>query len=142
MLRTGKVVAANRGELEVCFERPEACAHCGQCGGQKEKTLVKFPGDVPVGRWVDVDMPEGQVLKASVLAYVLPLVMLLGGLALGSLLFPQEALWAVTGVLCMGLAWLILRLIEKRMKKKDVWQPKIVNVYGDGEAPGCQTVTN
>ena len=125
MLRTGKVVAADGGELEVCFERPEACAHCGQCGGQKEKTLVKFPGDVPVGRWIDVDMPEGQVLKASVLAYVLPLVMLLGGLALGSLLFSQEALWAVTGVLCMGLAWLILRLIEKRMKKKDVWQPKI-----------------
>ena len=121
MLRTGKVVAANGGELEVCFERPEACAHCGQCGGQKEKTLVKLPGDVPVGRWIDVDMPEGQVLKASVLAYVLPLVMLLGGLALGSLLFAQEALWAVTGILCMGLAWLILRLIEKRMKKKDVW---------------------
>ncbi|MBR0226921.1 MAG: SoxR reducing system RseC family protein [Clostridia bacterium] len=142
MLRTGKVVAANGGELEVCFERPEACAHCGQCGGQKEKTLVKLPGDVPVGRWIDVDMPEGQVLKASVLAYVLPLVMLLGGLALGSLLFAQEALWAVTGILCMGLAWLILRLIEKRMKKKDVWQPQIVNVYGDGEEPGCPTVSN
>ncbi len=139
MLRTGKVVAASGGEVEVCFERPEACAHCGQCGGQREKTLVKLPGDVPVGRWIDVDMPEGQVLKASVLAYVLPLVMLLGGLALGSLLFSQEALWAVTGILCMGLAWLILRLIEKRMKKKDVWQPKIVNVYGDGEEPGCQT---
>ena len=142
MLRTGKVVAANGGELEVCFERPEACAHCGQCGGQKEKTLVKLPGDVPVGRWIDVDMPEGQVLKASVLAYVLPLVMLLGGLALGSLLFSQEALWAVTGILCMGLAWLILRLIEKRMKKKDVWQPKIVNVYGDGEEPGCPASGN
>ena len=135
MLRTGKVVAANGGELEVCFERPEACAHCGQCGGQKEKTLVKFPGDVPVGRWIDVDMPEGQVLKASVLAYVLPLVMLLGGLALGSLLFSQEALWAVTGVLCMGLAWLILRLIEKRMKQKSVWQPRVVNVYGEDETP-------
>ena len=142
MLRTGKVVAASGGELEVCFERPEACAHCGACTGQKEKTLVKLPGDVPVGRWIDVDMPEGQVLKASVLAYVLPLVMLLGGLALGSLLFSQEALWAVTGILCMGLAWLILRLIEKRMKKKDVWQPKIVKVYGDGEEPGCPTASN
>ena len=138
MLRTGKVVAANGGEMEVCFERPEACAHCGACAGQKEKTLVKLPGDVPVGRWIEVDMPEGQVLKASVLAYVLPLIMLLGGLALGSLLFSQEALWAVTGILCMGLSWLILRLIEKRMKQKAVWQPTIVNVYGEGEEPSCQ----
>ncbi len=138
MLRTGKVVSASGGELEVCFERPEACAHCGQCGGQTEKTLVKLPGDVPVGRWIEVDMPEGQVLKASVLAYVLPLIMLLGGLALGSVLFSQEALWAVAGILCMGLSWLILRLIEKRMKRKNVWQPQIVNVYGEGEEPGCQ----
>ena len=138
MLRTGKVVAASGGELEVCFERPEACAHCGACAGQKEKTTVRIPGDVPAGRWIDVDMPETQVLKASVLAYVLPVVMLLAGLALGSALFAREVLWAVTGILCMGLSWLILRLIEKRMKQKDVWQPKIVNVYGDGEEPNCK----
>ena len=109
MLRSGKVVAGENGVLEVCFERPEACAHCGACGGQKEETLVKIPGNVPVGRWIDVNMPEGQVLKASVLAYVMPLLMLLGGLALGSALFKNEALCALTGIVCMGLSWLILR---------------------------------
>ena len=31
MLRSGKVVAAENGVLEVCFERPEACAHCESC---------------------------------------------------------------------------------------------------------------
>ena len=135
MLRTGKVVSAGNGELEVCFERPEACAHCGACGGQKEETLVKIPGDAPVGRWIDVDMPEGQVLKASVLAYMLPLVMLLAGLALGSVLFSQEALWAVVGIACMGLSWLVLRLIEKRMRRQEKWRPKIVFVHGEGEIP-------
>ena len=92
MLRSGKVVAAENGVLEVCFERPEACAHCGQCAGQKKETLVKVPGDAPVGRWIDVDMPEGQVLKASMLAYVMPLLMLLGGLALGSVIFENDLL--------------------------------------------------
>jgi len=137
VLRSGKVVAGENGVLEVCFERPEACAHCGACGGQKEETLVKIPGNVPVGRWIDVDMPEGQVLKASMLAYVMPLLMLLGGLALGSALFKNEALCALTGIVCMGLSWLILRLVETKMRKKDVWQPKIVNVYGENETPGC-----
>ena len=135
MLRSGKVVAAENGVLEVCFERPEACAHCGQCAGQKIETLVKVPGDAPVGRWIDVDMPEGQVLKASMLAYVMPLLMLLGGLALGSVLFEKEIFWALTGIVCMGVSWLILRLIEKRMKQKSVWQPKVVNVYGEDETP-------
>ena len=78
MLRTGRVVSARDGELEVCFERPEACAHCGACAGQPHESLVRIPGDAPVGRWIDVDMPEGQVLKASLLAYVIPLVMLPG----------------------------------------------------------------
>ena len=135
MLRTGKVVAQKNGMLEVCFERPEACAHCGQCGGQKAETFVKIPGSVPVVRWIDVDMPEGQVLKASMLAYVMPLLMLLGGLALGSVLFEKEIFWALTGVVCMGASWLILRLIEKRMKQKSVWQPKVVNIYGEDETP-------
>ena len=135
MLRSGKVAAAENGVLEICFERPEACAHCGQCGGQKAETLVKIPGDAPVGRWVDVDMPEGQVLKASLLAYVMPLLMLLGGIALGSALFEKEILWAATGLVCMGVSWFILRLIERYMKKKSRWQPKVVNVYGEGETP-------
>ena len=135
MLRSGKVVAAENGVLEVCFERPEACAHCGQCGGQKAETFVKIPGSVPVGRWIDVDMPEGQVLKASMLAYVMPLLMLLGGLALGSVMFEKEIFWALNGVVCMGVSWLILRLIEKRMKQKSVWQPRVVNVYSEDETP-------
>ncbi len=135
MLRSGKVVAAENGVLEVCFERPEACAHCGACAGQKEETLVKIPGSAPVGRWIDVDMPEGQVLKASMLAYVMPLLLLLGGIALGSVLFQQEVLWAVTGIVFMGVSWLALRLIEKHMKKRDVWQPKVVNVYEEGDVP-------
>lgn len=135
MVRTGKVVSAQGGMMEVCFTRPEACAHCGQCAGQKEETLVKIPGSVPAGRWIDVDMPEGQVLKASLLAYVLPLLMLLGGLALGSVLFEKEALWALTGLLCMSGAWLILRLIEKKMRAKKVWQPAVVRVHDEGETP-------
>ena len=135
MLRTGKVVAAGNGQVEVCFVRPEACAHCGACAGQKEETLVTIPGSAPVGRWIDVDMPEGQVLKASALAYLLPLIMLLAGLFLGSLLFDKEALWAVCGIVCMGLAWGVLRLIEKNMRKKSVWQPKIVNIHEEGAVP-------
>ncbi len=135
MLRTGRVVSAGKGEVEVCFERPEACAHCGACAGQKEETRVRIPGDAPVGRWIDVDMPEGQVLKASALAYVLPLLMLLGGIALGSALSLKEVLCAALGVACMGLAFWALRLMEKRLRRREIWQPRIVAVRAEGETP-------
>ena len=133
MLRTGRVVSAENGELEICFERPEACAHCGACGGEKHQTLVKIPGDVPVGRWVDVEMPDGQVVKASVAAYVLPLILLLAGIALGTLLFDREALWALTGFVCMALSWFVLRLIERRARGRAPWQPRILAVHDADE---------
>ncbi|MBR1586534.1 MAG: SoxR reducing system RseC family protein [Clostridia bacterium] len=131
MLRTGKVVSAAHGKLEVCFQRPEACAHCQACG-EVHESLVTIPGQAPVGSWIDVDMPEQQVLKASMLAYVIPLLMLLGGIVLGMALFSQEALAAVTGIVCMGLSWFVLRLIDSRMRHQDIWQPRILAVH-EGE---------
>ena len=134
MLRTGRVVNAKDGILEVCFERPEMCAHCGGCAGQPRESLVKIPGDAPVGRRIDVDMPEGQVLKASALAYVIPLVMLLLGLWIGSLLFEKEAFAALTGIGCMLLSWFLLRWVDAAVKKRGGWSPRIVTVYDEDPA--------
>ena len=133
MLRTGKVVSAQGGQLEICFDRPEACAHCGACGGEGHHTLVKLPGDAPIGSWVDVEMPDHKVLKASALAYVMPLIMLLLGIWAGSKLFAQEALWAVSGLVFMGLSWLLLRAIDQKMRRRADWQPRILAVHIDQE---------
>ena len=133
MLRTGRVIASEKGQVEVCFERPEACARCGACAGQKHHTLVKIPGEAPVGSQVDVEMPDQQVVKASILGYVLPLMMLLLGMVLGTLLFENEGMWAVLGLIFMGLSWLILRLAEKSMRKRAIWQPKILAVHEDSQ---------
>lgn len=133
MVRTGKVVSAAKGKLEVCFERPEACAHCRVCG-EVHESLVTIPGDAPVGSWIEVDMPEKQVLKASAIAYVLPLVLLLAGIALGTVIFHQEALSAVMGLACMGISWFTLRLIDKRMQRNHIWQPNILAVHENKES--------
>ena len=131
MVRTGRVVSAQDGKLEVCFERPEMCAHCGGCAGQPQESLVRIPGDAPVGSRIDVDMPEGQVLKASFLAYVIPLAMLLLGLWLGSALFQKEAFAALAGIGCMLLSWFALRWVDGAVKKRAGWSPRIVKVHDE-----------
>ena len=133
MLRTGRVISSEKGQVEVCFERPEACARCGACAGQKHHTLVKISGNAPVGSQVDVEMPDQQVVKASLLGYVLPLMMLLLGMALGTLLFDNEGMWAILGLIFMGLSWLIRRLTEKKMRKRAIWQPKILAIHEEAE---------
>ena len=139
MQRTGKVIARKEDEIEVSFQRPEACAHCGACAGPKEETRVTVRGDAPVGRWVDVEMPDGQVLKASFLAYVIPILLLLAGIALGGALFQSEAAQALCGIALMIGSWFVLRLLEKRIRKMPRWQPRILAVHEEGwaAAPDC-----
>lgn len=133
MIRTGKVVSGGGGRVEVCFDRPEACARCRACAGQKHHTLTEIRGDAPVGAFVDVEMPDGQVVKATALAYVLPMGALLAGVWLGTLVSETEWVWAACGFACMGVAWLALRFIDRRMRKKQVWEPRIVAVHEKGD---------
>lgn len=133
MLRTGRVVNALDGEIEVCFDRPEACEHCNACAGQKHHTLVKVKGDAPLGSFVDVEMPAVRLLKASLLAYLAPLTLLILGVALGILLFQSEAVGAVLGVGMMGVSYGLLRLFEKKSKNVQAWQPTIAAIHEEGE---------
>lgn len=133
MIRTGRVVNALDGQIEVCFNRPEACDHCGGCTGQKHKTLVTLQGDAPLGSMVDVEMPARQVFKASILAYVIPMVLLFAGLLAGMWLFKSEMPAALMGLACMALSWGILHLTERKLQRKKNWQPRIVSVHKEGE---------
>lgn len=132
MIRTGRVVEIREGQVEVCFNRPEACEHCGGCTGQKHKTLVTIREEAPLGSLVDVEMPAKQVFKASLLAYAIPIALLLLGLAVGMMLFKSEGGAALFGILCMALSWGILRLTEKLLQKKHSWQPHIVAIHEEG----------
>lgn len=132
MVQTGRVAAQKDGKVQVCFERPEACAHCGACAGQKEHTLVEIAGTAPVGAMVEVEMPQGQVLKASMIAYVLPLLLLIAGIS-GGMLLGSEVIGAAAGIAAMAAAYLILRAYEKRLKTQEKWQPRIVRVLPQNE---------
>ncbi len=133
MIRTGRVVDVNDGLVNVCFNRPEACDHCSGCAGQKHETLVTLKGDAPLGSMVDVDMPARQVFKASLLAYVVPMVLLFLGLWLGTLIFKNEASAALLGIGCMAVSYGILKLIEQKLQQKRNWQPHIVAIHEEGE---------
>jgi len=133
MLQVGRVIGAEKGFLEICFDRPEACQHCGGCGGSKHHATVKIPGSAPIGSQIAVEMPERKILRASFLAYVVPLAMLLLGIALGMLIFDQEPLWAACGFALMAASYLVLKAIEKTVGNRPGWRPEIIAVYEEGE---------
>lgn len=129
MIRVGTVVQAQGENLQVCFNRLEACDSCGMCDAGKRDTVVTLQGKAQVGDTVEVEMPDAKVLKTSAMAYLIPLVGLIAGLWLGSLLFADKEL-QVLGIGVIGLAagLLLVKLLDITLGKKAAWQPKIIAV--------------
>lgn len=106
--------------------RPEACEACHACKyGRTERRLIALPeGDYHEGQQVELELKDGRVGAASLLAYGIPLVLLVIGLLVGAQLFQgelQQALCALGGV-AVGLG--ILRLIEPLLKRSGGFAPQ------------------
>lgn len=101
----------------------EAPASCGACGGKgcgssvfnrlwhpdKPEFLVANAIDARPGEAVVVGLPEGALLKASTVAYVVPLLALLLGAGLGQMLGHGELAAALGGLMGLLLAGLWLK---------------------------------
>lgn len=127
MEQTGEVIQVDNGLLTVQFCRPEACESCRACTGDKHKAMIQIPGDAQVGDIVTVSMPEGQVAKASLIAYAMPLAGLLIGLFIGFALGGDLAavIGAAAGlVLCLT----VLKLLDGRLRRDERWMPRLVAV--------------
>ena len=115
----GKVIAADGKTVTIAFERSEMCAHCGACHASGDRQMLmrlENTGGVKVGDTVTLSTAPGNVAKAGLWAYAFPLAALIAGLWLGS----RVADWCaiVLGLGLCALAYGILRLMEKRFKKR------------------------
>lgn len=143
MERIGEVTAV-RGEcVEITFCRPTDCGKCHACQGARDRMQVTVKGTAEVGDFAVVDMPSATVMKASLLAYVLPLGGLLAGVAAGTLLFPaQEAVAGIVGG-AMGLAVTLgaVALTEKKRRNDPQWRPQLLRVIPKAECPAVTAST-
>ncbi len=137
MRKTGTVVNVNADDtIEVLFERPEACAKCGACSeGKTQCTSLTLKAHAGLGDEVVVEIPEGRVAQASMLAYIVPLALFIAGLLVAgpirtalNLSIQADLFTVLCGLLGIGAALLVLRALEPHMKKKGTWQPRIVSI--------------
>lgn len=135
MKRVGRVIEKQGESLSVCFSRPEACGSCSMCGSGRDNTTVTIKGEARVGDQVEVDMPDAQVLKVSFISYFLPLAGLLLGLWIGTLLFQREFFVMLSGFAVMGIAFVVLKAIDKKAAKSSQWQPKLIRIINENEEP-------
>ena len=130
MLRTGEVTGVRGNWLEVTFCRPTDCEHCQACAGSQKETRLTVQGQAAIGDLAVVEMPQAQVMKASAIAYAIPLAGLMLGLVAGLKLFPQagEGGGAIGALVGLALAVAGVALTERIRRKNPAWQPQLREV--------------
>ncbi|MPN12112.1 hypothetical protein SDC9_159424 [bioreactor metagenome] len=130
----GLVVGLNGNMAQIHFLRGKQCANCGACltAGDNEMEIA-LPNSlgVKIGDRVVVDLSPKRVVQASLLAYAVPLAFLIAGVFLGGLVSDWFGL--VLGVVACGLAYGILRLVDRRNQKRHSFQPRMERILEDGE---------
>lgn len=131
MVRTGFVKEKKGDQLRVCFERPEACEGCKGCakGLLPKSELLTVTGQAEIGDIVDVQMPEAQMLKATMLAYAMPLALLFVGLGLGYALHASDAVMLLMALLGLAVGYAAARFIDLRLRRLPRWRTEILRVY-------------
>ncbi len=89
MEKIGRIISEDGGYAKVEIRRVSACGEkCGSCSGGCSSTGVSVNAENQaggkLGQFVKVEIETSTVMKAAFLAYIFPLVMLIGGIVVGS----------------------------------------------------------
>jgi len=130
----GIVTSLDGENAKVRFQRNSACGHCGACMTVGECEMeVSLPNtlNAKIGDRVSVDLSPKRMVQASLLAYAVPLVLLIAGVLVGSRIADWVGL--VLGIAACGIGYLILRLVDIRARKKKSFQPVMERILDEDE---------
>ncbi|MDG4555394.1 MAG: SoxR reducing system RseC family protein [Candidatus Competibacter sp.] len=134
------VVQAGDGYAWIEIQRRSACGACAAsegCGtavlgklwsGRRIQVRAIAEEPLRAGDEVCVGLAEGVLLRGALLAYSLPLLLLLAGALLGQAAFAGagEEPVVLSGALGLGLGFLAVRVLSKRFRDDIRFQPRVL----------------
>jgi sigma-E factor negative regulatory protein RseC len=155
LVETGRVVAVENDGLWVETIRQSTCGSCAARKGCGHGLLNRYaegkrgyirvlPGatgsiDCAVDDQVRISIPEEVILRGSLVVYVVPLLCMLGGAVLGSVLFGDrgDPIAAVGAVVGFGLGFLLVRWHAWLHRNDQSFQPTFLEVV---DSPSSRVV--
>lgn len=135
MQKVGTVVEILDGYVKVELEQHSECTECGMCMGGTSKKVTVSARDTfgsKLGDTVEVNLSPGQSLKAAAIVYLIPLGLLILGIAIGSTVLRgsrnAEAITAVIGLSAAFLGFIVLKFLDKFLTKDDKYQLTITRI--------------
>lgn len=117
----------HNGRLMAEVVRSEACQQCRACNfGQQERVYIEV-GDIKCaeGDEVFIEIHDGSVSKASVMAYGLPVATLFAGLLIGSAFTDKDYIQALCAAAGLAIGLAVIKIIDKRIKKSGKYMPRV-----------------
>lgn len=130
MEQVGYVYRVYDDIAEVGVKRSSACGHsCEDCSGNcktpEVKVKIKNTLNAKEGDYIRIKSKSRTFIKYTLLVYMVPFCMLIFGIFLGMYIFNNmnlnnyEGLSILVGLLFLGLSYLILKKIDKKVEKKE-----------------------
>ncbi|UZE95232.1 SoxR reducing system RseC family protein [Alkalimarinus alittae] len=140
---TGVVVAVEKGQAWVQTIRKSACSSCeakSGCGqgvlarisdGKANQVLVSNTLNLKVGEDVLIGIPEDLLVKASVMVYLLPLLMMIAAASIAEKwLLIGDAWVALAGVSGLAFGFVLVKLYSNVHKNDQRFCPKMIKAKG------------
>lgn len=126
MEQNGKVVELiNDTTAKVAILRHTACEKCGSChiGSSNKDVIITVENTINAqpGNIVAVQMETRNVLSAALIMYVIPLIILVSGILIGTKLFQGEKgdiLAIILGFALLALSYMVIKKNEHYFSKK------------------------
>lgn len=128
----GEIIELDGENAVVKFKRGKACKNCNACISFSDDELIvpiKNTLDAKIGDKVEIVLHAKSVMKASLIAYGIPIVTLIAGALVGSLF--GDLYTAIFGILGAGIAFVILKLLESRFERMSDFQPRMLSIVYD-----------
>ena len=130
----------------IRIQSNSACDHCESRGAchliSDKEMMIEVPNDLDaqVGDLVDVSLPTQSFIKISLLVYLLPVVSLIIGAYTGEILAPsfhvQPTIASIIGGgFAVGITIYVLKKIDRVVKMKDTYQPRMTRIIRDAGFP-------
>ncbi|MDX1304100.1 SoxR reducing system RseC family protein [Photobacterium sp.] len=141
------VVAVEPGSITVSCQQQTSCGHCGSrdtCGtgivskvvpGRAHQVKITTQKSLTIGQVVEIGLSEQSILSSALLVYVVPLLFLLLGTALGQWWFVElsgtsEVGVVLAAVISAGIGLLIAKYYARRLEGDSAYEPSLIRVLG------------
>ena len=120
MTQIGRVVSVSGHLAKIEVRRASACGeNCAMCKGgcmpTKHIATAKNTANAKTGDMVRIDTSDKDVLKSAFLVYFLPILILFVCYGIAIVIFDNNSIAAIVGILGLVAGFFILRAVDKKI---------------------------